>query len=118
MDAKARNQITAAAKEHALYLSAISAWEIATLVRGGRLRINLATDEYIRSLFALPGLREAPVSFEIGSLAGNLPDTFGGDPADRIIFATASFLGVPLATRDKRIQRFASVHGTATCVPV
>ncbi|MBV8196510.1 MAG: PIN domain-containing protein [Candidatus Eremiobacteraeota bacterium] len=68
--------------------------------------------------FCFPGLREVSVSSEIARLAGNLPDAFAGDSADRVIFATASLFGLPLATRDKRIQRFAKAHGSATCIPV
>jgi len=49
---------------------------------------------------------EAPVSAEIAELAARLPSAFHGDPADRIITATAAKLGCPLATRDKRLLRY------------
>jgi PIN domain nuclease of toxin-antitoxin system len=35
----------------------------------------------------------------------SLPDTFHGDPADRLIVATARAHVLPLATRDTRIRR-------------
>lgn len=113
-----RRQISAAAKAGNLFLSAISAWEVATLVRKNRLRIDMATDRYVDGLFALPGVKEVPITFEIASAAGTLPDSFHGDPADRIIVATASLYAVPLATRDQRILRFAKVRGGFDCVAV
>jgi len=116
--ASARHEITKASKSQTLFLSAISAWEVATLVRLQRLRIGSATEQYIRDLFSLPGVRELPVTAEIARTAGALPKSFHGDPADRIIVATASFLGLPLATRDERILRYAKNEGGLTCVPV
>ena len=114
--AGARRRIEAAAVRGGLVLSAISAWEIATLVRSGRLRVATTTESYVRDLFALRGVREAPVTAEIARRAGELSDVFHGDPADRIIVATASVLGVPLATRDDRIVTFAKTVGGLACV--
>jgi PIN domain nuclease of toxin-antitoxin system len=116
--ASARREIAKSSKSGTLLLSAISAWEIATLVRLQRLRIGSTTEQYVRDLFSLPGVREAPVTSEIATTAGALPKSFHGDPADRIIVATASLLGLPLATRDERILRFAKDAGGLTCVPV
>lgn len=116
--ANARAQIARSAKAGTLGLSAISGWEIATLIRHRRLRVNMTADQYVRSVFALPGIHEIPVSAEIACAAGDLPDACGGDPADRIIIATASFLGLPIATRDDRIIRFAKENGAFSCVPV
>jgi PIN domain nuclease of toxin-antitoxin system len=118
LGANVRNQIAAAAREGTLFLSAISAWEVATLVRKNRLRLDMATDQYIEGLFELPGVREIPVTFQIARTAGILSDSFHGDPADRIIVATASLYGEPLLTRDKRILRFAKTRGGFSCVPV
>lgn len=114
----ARNQIVRSADSNSLALSAISAWEVATLVRLQRLRLEMAIEPYIQGLFSLRGLREVSVTSEIARAAGSLPDPFHGDPADRIIVATASVLGVPLATRDDRILRYAKDRGGLTCVAV
>ena len=87
-------------------LSAISAWEIGTLVRRGRLIPPVAVEEYVFQLFRGEGIIEAPVSAEIAELAARLGDDFHGDPADRIIVATAALLQVPLVTRDKQIVTY------------
>jgi PIN domain nuclease of toxin-antitoxin system len=39
--------------------------------------------------------------------AGRLGETFPGDPADRIIYATALSLGCRLVTKDRRLRAFA-----------
>jgi PIN domain nuclease of toxin-antitoxin system len=116
ISAEARRVISRARHDGTLYLSAISAWEIATLVRKQRFRTGIAEDIYIRSLFTLPGIQEAPVTAEIARIAGALPGELHGDPADRIIIATASVYGLPLATRDRNIVEFAKRYGGFSCV--
>jgi len=46
-----------------------------------------------------------PVTPDIGMLAGALPVPFPGDPAGRIIYATAVARGAPLVTGDRRMAR-------------
>ena len=53
---------------------------------------------------SLPELRVEPVSADIAALAGSLPDPMHGDPADRLISATAMLLGAPLVTGDQRLR--------------
>lgn len=113
---EARSRISSAAREGALYFSAISAFEISTMIRRGRLRVASAPEMYIQHLSNLHGLREAPVTAEIARMAGQLSADLHGDPADRIIIATAALLNVSLATRDRNIQDFAKSHGGFSCV--
>jgi PIN domain nuclease of toxin-antitoxin system len=44
------------------------------------------------------------VSAEIAQLAGSFEDETPGDPADRIIIATALTLGAKLVTADERLR--------------
>ena len=46
-------------------------------------------------------------AFDIGVILAldSLPASFHGDPADRIIVATARANGLPLATRDRNIRK-------------
>lgn len=113
---EARRGISRAAARGLLYISAISAWEVATLIRLQRLRITKTIEDYVNNLFNLPGVREAPVTAEIARVAGEFPESLHGDPIDRIIIATASVLGVPLVTRDRRILKFAKTYGGFSCV--
>jgi PIN domain nuclease of toxin-antitoxin system len=88
-----------------LLVSAISVWELATLERLGRLRLIPDTRLWIRRALARSGLVPTPVTPEIGMLAGSLPVPFPGDPADRIIYATAVARDLRLVTGDRRIAR-------------
>ncbi|MBC5798631.1 MAG: type II toxin-antitoxin system VapC family toxin [Candidatus Eremiobacteraeota bacterium] len=100
---EAMRAIERAARERAIAISAISAWEIGMLASKGRIIVEESPAAYVRALFARADIMEAPVSAEIAELAARLPGVFHGDPADRIITATAATLGCRLATRDKRI---------------
>jgi PIN domain nuclease of toxin-antitoxin system len=93
-----------------LVVSAISVLEIATAVRRGRLHFSLPLDQWLADMRSLPELRVEPVSAEIAALAGSLPDPMHGDPADRLIAATASVLGVPLVTGDEKLRAYREIE--------
>jgi PIN domain nuclease of toxin-antitoxin system len=46
----------------------------------------------------------------VAALATHFPDDFPGDPADRLIAATARADGVPLVSRDARLRASAVVE--------
>lgn len=73
------------------------------LIQRGRLELAPDARTGIRDACAISNLRIVPVTESIAIEAGLLAD-FHGDPADRIIIATALDLRVPLATRDERIR--------------
>jgi PIN domain nuclease of toxin-antitoxin system len=50
-----------------------------------------------------------PVDNEIARLSVSLPGKFHSDPADRMIVATARFLGAPLVTKDAKIRKYRHV---------
>ena len=70
-----------------LAVSAISFWEMAMLIAKGRLRAIDSADETRAEMLAA-GLRELPLTGDIAILAAQLQN-LNGDPADRIIAATA-----------------------------
>jgi PIN domain nuclease of toxin-antitoxin system len=88
-----------------LIASAITVLEIVTAVRRGRLELGLPVGQWIADLQALPELRFEPVSVEIARIAGSFEDALPGDPADRIIVATARVLGARLVTADARLRK-------------
>ena len=104
LSARAQRAIRAAARAGAVFASAISVMEIATAVRRGRLTLNVPFDQWLADLRALPELRFEPVTAEIAALAGSFDGAMHGDPADRIIAATARALGVRLVTADERLR--------------
>ncbi len=104
LSAPARRAIKAAAKAGGVFASAISVMEVATAVRRGRLAFNVPFEQWLADLRSLPELRVEPVSAEIAALAGSFDGTMHGDPADRIIAATARRLGARLVTADERLR--------------
>lgn len=82
-------------------VSAISVWELAMLVQKGRLAVAPNMDTWISKNLKAPVELE-PISPSICIASCRLPD-FHGDPADRLIVATAITLVLPLITADKKI---------------
>ena len=77
--------------------------EIATLDRRGRITLAGGATKWIRTALADPRVEEIPLTSEIALAAGELPESFPGDPVDRVIYATSRATGSPLVTRDRRI---------------
>jgi PIN domain nuclease of toxin-antitoxin system len=84
------------------FLPAISVWEVLMLESKDRLRLKPNPDRWLAANLA-PAVVLEPLSPAICRESCRLPD-FHGDPADRLIVATALVLGLPLATADARIR--------------
>ncbi len=93
-------------------VSAVTAMEISQLASKGRLRLDVPPDAWIRRLLGLVGFEGAAITPEIAARAYMLSDLAHGDPADRMLIATAIDLGCPLITYDERIIAFATSHGS------
>ncbi len=87
---------------------AISIWEVAVLASKGRLELQPEVDRWIRENLQ-PPVRLEPLHPEISLESCRLED-FHGDPADRLIVATALVLGVPLITADHQIISWNERH--------
>ena len=90
-----------------VYLSPITCWEVAMLVTKGRVALDRPVSAWINDLLATGPADIAELTPAIAVTAGQLPD-FHGDPADRIIFATAAARQLPLVTKDPRLHDLAS----------
>lgn len=97
----ARQRAEAALKEQRLAVSAISFWEVAMLAVKGRIVMEIPVSAWRQDLLDL-GLIEMPVTGEIGIAAVHL-DHLHGDPADRIIVATALSRESVLVTADRNL---------------
>ena len=106
--ARSRELIQTAANADAALVAAISAWEIAMLVAKGRLALDRDVGDWLEAALALPGLRLAPLLPALAIDATRLPGDIHGDPADRMIIATARHHGATLVTHDKLMLAYAS----------
>ncbi len=94
------------AEADALGLSSISVWELGMLVRRGRISLDRHVGDWARHALADRRLDVLAPDAAVALDAALLDDTFPGDPADRLIYATARRAGARLVTRDQRIARF------------
>ena len=101
---KARQALEQHSKRNELLVSSISFFEITTLERRGRLRFSIPVAEWLTSVRRLPEYRLEPLTDDIAERAGQFGDTFGGDPADRLLAATALLRTVPLVTSDEKLR--------------
>ncbi|MGH7298624.1 MAG: type II toxin-antitoxin system VapC family toxin [Polyangiaceae bacterium] len=101
-------RLDAAAAASLLYVAAITPWEVAMLARAGKVRVAGPTLDWLTR--ALHATRAAVASFEpaVAVDAVELPAWDHGDPADRIIVATARHLAAVLVTRDGAILDYAA----------
>ena len=104
LSVRAKRAINQSLRRTPAVVSAISVLEIATAVRRGRLELGSPLDQWLADLRTLPELQFQPVSVEIAELAGSFDETTPGDPADRIIAATALTLQAKLVTADERLR--------------
>ena len=100
LGAHTRRRLEQARTDEDAAVSAVSFLEIATLVRKGRLTLPGDPAAWRRRQLA-DGIAEIPVDGEVATRAGLLADLHG-DPADRLIVATA-LEGHTLFTADQRI---------------
>lgn len=98
--------IEAAASHGLVRVSVISIWEVAMLEARGRIRLAKECLAWVDDALRAPGIALAPLTPEIAVEGSRLPGKFHGDPADRILVATARREGAILVTRDERILAY------------
>jgi PIN domain nuclease of toxin-antitoxin system len=84
-------------------ISAITLWELASLVARGRVRDYGTVENSVNRL--IEGVTIKPITPEIAALATQFPNDYPHDPADRLIGATARAEGLALVTRDENIRK-------------
>lgn len=89
-------------------VSAITPWEVAMLDQKKRLTLGRDVGRWLADALGHPRISLVPLEPEISVASVRLPGNFHGDPADRIIVATARHLGVPLLTVDRPILAYAT----------
>ena len=96
---------TAIADDAERAISAVSAQEIAYLVMRGRIALDRPAGRWVRDALDAHEVRALPVDLLISLRAGSL-DTrrFHGDPADRVIYATALSHDARLVSADERMR--------------
>jgi len=107
----AKEAVDASIEKKEVFVSSISAWEVALLVDKGRLKLTMDVIEWIGKSEKLPFLTFLPVDNAIAVKSVALPEPLHQDPADRIIIATAITIGAPVVTKDQKILDYPYAKG-------
>jgi PIN domain nuclease of toxin-antitoxin system len=86
-----------------LAVADVSWFELAWLARHERIVVTVPIAAWLGGLAGK--VRTIPITPAIATTAVGLPTAFPGDPADRLIYATAIENGWRLITKDQRLRR-------------
>ncbi|REL33423.1 type II toxin-antitoxin system VapC family toxin [Rhodohalobacter sp. SW132] len=101
---KEREALDRAAESGELSISWVTVWETEMLERKGRIELKPGFQKWIEAAVQPRIATLLPVDTEVVSAQRKLPDSFHGDPADRLIAATSILSQYPLVTHDRRIR--------------
>jgi PIN domain nuclease of toxin-antitoxin system len=97
MPPKLRRRLSDVSKP--VFVSAATAWEMATKVRLGKLPVAAPIVERLPELLAEQGFRELPISLAAANLAGRIAAAHR-DPFDRMLAAQATLEQLDLVSAD------------------
>ena len=106
---RALRTIETASARNDIACSDISLWEIAMLVAKGRLDPGADLTQFLHDIIQARGLRVLPITPEIAALAQSRHFSHG-DPADRIISATALYHQAKLVSADARLRKLEAIE--------
>jgi len=93
-----------------LRISVISIWELAMLEKKGRIALPMNIRTWVEQALSKPGIAVAALTPEIMLESVYLPGELHGDPADRMLAATARVLGATLVTQDAQLIRYSKLR--------
>ena len=94
----------------ALWLSMISVWEVAKKTEKRQLVLDRPLDDWFDLATTRAGLHLAELTRPILTESCRLPQPFHGDPADRIIVATARDRDAIVVTKHRQIRDYIQVR--------
>lgn len=103
-------------RAHQLLVSDVSVWEIGTKVAKGRLRLALDVSLWVARAERAPGINFLPLDRPTLLLSTALPGEVHGDPADRMLIASAVLHRCALVTADRTIIAYARGAGPMTVI--
>lgn len=92
-----------------LYVSSISAWEIALAASKGRIELRLQPEQWFEQAIRRYSLQVLDISWQLGMRSVALP-AIHADPCDRLIIATAQERNMPIVTADTVLPRYPDVR--------
>lgn len=119
LSSKFRKFVSFSQKHDGILISPISLWEIGMLAEKQRIQLDMDCLDWIEQALESPGITIAPITPRIAIQSTRLPGVLHGDPADRILAATAHELNSVLVTCDEKLlsygnDKFINVHDPRT----
>ena len=99
-----RRGLDASAEVESPSISAISLWEAQMLNSRRRLTLQIPFESWLLQATLPEVIRVIPIDATVILELDRMP-AMHGDPADRIVVATARAFDLPLATHDRRIRK-------------
>ena len=106
----ARRAIASADDHNLLIVSDISVWEIAMLIKKGRIEVNTTPSRFFTLFLQSRNVSVQSISPEIAELSVNFDTAMSNDPADRIIAATSIIHNAQLVTADQNLRNNALLN--------
>src|SRR4051812_27938717 len=100
---RARQEISQQAA--ALFVSSVSALELAIKIRKGKLMLSMPLESWFPGVLAAHGVNEVAIDWRIAAATGALP-LLHNDPFDRLIIATAKLQNYSIITPDPLIHSY------------
>ena len=108
LTSRARTAIQAGFAEDDLACADTSLWETAMLIARGRIDPGMTAHEFLNDMIVARHIRTLAITPDIAILAQS--DVFAyGDPADRLIAATAQLHRAVLVTSDAKLRKLSLV---------
>lgn len=93
-----------------VYISSISFWELGMLVGKGKISLPFSIEQFFSDLIRLRGYKILHLTPAISDLVSQYANEINGDPADRVIAATAMVYGATLLTADLDLKRLSFIR--------
>ncbi len=110
ISAKSRSALSA----RMLWVSPMSAWELAMLMAAGRFKSPLQPEPFLETFLRETGSEICSLPISVIMAAPFLPGVLHRDPIDRILIATARALRLVLVTRDRAILDYGAAGHVRT----
>jgi PIN domain nuclease of toxin-antitoxin system len=104
LSASERQALDQLARQGNAYLSTMSLWEAQMLHHKGRLTLGRPFSIWLEQAASPEIVQVVPLDVTVVIAVDQLPPEFHGDPADRLIVATAAVHDLALVTHDKAIS--------------
>lgn len=104
LSAAAAGAIRRATAGGGIAIASITLWEVAMLAVRGRIIPHGTAEAWLSTMVDRSRVTVRDITPAVAAIAAQWPDGFPGDPADRLIAATARAEGLPVVTRDRRLR--------------